>query len=210
MKLLSATPSPFARKARIALHEKGIPFELVTEVPWNRDATAPRHNPLGKIPVLLLDDGESIYESGFIVEYLELKYPAVPLLPRDADGIIAARRIEVLCDGACDAMVLLFIERQREPGRQSPEWIARQAAKIDAAVDEVARRIDPATPFACGEHFGLADIAVGCLLGYLDLRYPAQPWRRHPHLVALYERLAERDSFQRTVPVAQVLADRVA
>ena len=110
MKLLSATPSPYARKVRIALHEKGIAFELVTEVPWNAGATAPRHNPLGKIPVLMLDDGECFYESRFILEYLELRFPQPALYPRNVDQLLAAKRLEVLADGACDAVVLVFME----------------------------------------------------------------------------------------------------
>jgi glutathione S-transferase len=210
VKLLSATPSPYARKARIALHEKGLPFELVTEVPWNSDASAPRYNPLGKIPVLMLDDGECIYESRLIVEYLELKHPHPPLFPNDIDDLIAAKRLEVLADGACDAVVLTFIERQRAPAQQSRAWLQRQAGKIEAAVDEVARRIDPRAEFAVGDRFGLGDIAVGCLLGYLDLRYPELAWRRHDHLRALFERLSQRASFRETVPVAQTLSSKVA
>jgi glutathione S-transferase len=210
MKLLSATPSPYARKARIALHEKGLPFELVTEVPWNGDASAPRFNPLGKVPVLMLDDGECVYESRLIVEYLELKHPWPPLFPKDADALIAAKRLEVLADGACDAVVLMFIERQREADKQSPAWLQRQAGKIAAAVDEIARRVAPGTEFAVGDSFGLGDIAVGCVLGYLDLRYPELDWRRHEHLQALFDRLSQRTSFRETVPVAQTISTKVA
>lgn len=210
MKLLSATPSPFARKARVALHEKSVSFELMTEVPWNSDATAPRFNPLGKIPVLLLDDGETIYESRLIVEYLELKYPEPPLYPKDVDALIAAKQLEVLADGACDAVVLMFIEKQRAADQQSAAWMQRQAGKVAAAVDDIARRIAPGSAFAVGSRFGLGDIAVGCLLGYLDLRYPEQPWRRHAHLVDFFERLSQRPSFRQTVPVAQTISSKVA
>ena len=210
MKLLSATPSPYARKARIALHEKGLAFELVTEVPWNSDASAPRFNPLGKIPVLMLDDGDCIYESRLILEYLELKHPEPALFPKEVDALIAAKRLEVLADGACDAVVLIFIERQRAPGQQSLDWMQRQAGKVAAAVDEVARRIAPDSEYAVGSRFGLGDVAVGCLLGYLDLRYPELPWRKHAHMAALYERLSRRPSFQRTVPVAQTISSKVA
>jgi glutathione S-transferase len=210
MKLLSATPSPYARKVRIALHEKGIPFELLTEVPWNRDASAPRYNPLGKIPVLLLDDGDSVYESRLILEYLELKHPTPPLLPKDPDGIIAAKRLEALADGVCDALVLIFIERNRDRAKQSPDWIERQTAKVRAGVDEIARRVRPDTPFANGGAFGLGDIAVGSLLGYMGLRFPELDWQRHAHLAALFDRLGERESFRRTLPSAQTISDRVA
>ena len=75
MKLLSATPSPYARKVRIALIEKALPYELITEVPWDEDTQTAKLNPLEKLPVLCLDDGTTIYESSYILEYLEIKYP---------------------------------------------------------------------------------------------------------------------------------------
>ena len=98
-RLISATPSPYARKVRIALAEKGLPFELLTEVPWDGTTSTPKFNPLEKLPILLLEDGTSIYELSYILQYLELKHPDPPLLPQDVDGILAARKLEVLCDG---------------------------------------------------------------------------------------------------------------
>lgn len=211
MRLLSATPSPFARKVRIVLAEKGIPFELVTEVPWNSDASVPRYNPLGTVPVLILDDGTCYYDSGFIVQYLELTCPEPALLPRDVPGILAHRRLEVLCDGICDAVVLTVIEGARPEALRSPIWVERQRGKIRRALDEVARLVSARAPFACGERFGLADVALGCALGYLDVRLPDEDWRRaHPHLAVHHQRLAERASFAATVPSPQTLRDRVA
>ena len=107
-KLISATPSPYARKVRIALQEKRLPFELVTEVPWDSTTSTPKYNPLEKLPVLILEDGSSVYESS--LQYLELKYTETPLLPEDVDGRLEARRFEVLCAGVCDAVVLTFFE----------------------------------------------------------------------------------------------------
>lgn len=210
MKLLSATPSPFARKARIALHEKGLPFELLTEVPWNRDASASRYNPLGKIPVLLLEDNRCIFESRLIVEYLELKHPTPALMPKDVDLLVAAKQVEALADGACDAVVLMFIEQQRDAHQQSSAWMQRQAGKVQAAVQEIARLVDPDKAFVVGDQFGLADIAVGCLLGYLDVRFPELNWRQHTHLASLFERLSRRESFLQTIPVIQVVTSKVA
>lgn len=209
MRLLSATPSPYARKARIALAEKGIAFELVTEVPWHADAQAPRHNPLGKIPVLIPDDGgEPVYESRFILEWLEAKHPRPRLLPDDADGVLAARRLEVLADGVCDAAVLSLLEATRE--QPSQVWIDRQRRKITAGVAEIARLVPPGARHAVGDRFGLADIAIGSMLGYLSLRQPWFDWRTpHPHLAALFDRLSERPSFRDTVPVPQTIAERV-
>jgi glutathione S-transferase len=126
--LISATPSPYARKVRIALAEKDIPFELITEVPWDNATSTPKYNPLEKLPVLLLEDGGSVYESRFILEYLELKYPQPRLLPDDVDEIIAAKRVEVLCDGICDACVLISGNAGvRKPTRAKPGFRASSA-----------------------------------------------------------------------------------
>ena len=211
LRLISATPSPYARKVRIVLHEKSLTFELITEVPWNRDASAPRFNPLGKIPVLLLDDGSSLYESSFIVEYLELSHPNPKLVPDAMPLRLQHRRIEVLADGLCDALVLILIERSREPLRQSELWIDRQRGKAERALAEIARLISPDTDFATGDVFGLADIALGCALGYLDLRFAQIDWRtQHRHLLPLYERLSSRESFKTTRPEIQTISDQVA
>ncbi len=204
MRLLSATPSPYARKARIALAEKGLPFELVSEVPGNADASAPRHNPLGKIPVLILDDGTTVYESRLILEWLEVKHPRPPLFPADPDELLAAKRLEVLADGVCDAFVLLFWERRRPEAHRSLPWMDRQTRKIEGGLREVARLVPPGSRHCVGDRFGLADIAVGTMLGYLLARFPELDWTAaHPHLADLHARLSERPSFAATVPVPQ-------
>lgn len=207
--LLSATPSPYARKVRIALIEKGIPFELKTEVPWDSTTETPRYNPLEKLPVLITDSGEGIYESRFILEWLEVKHPLIPLLPHDEDGRLAARQMEVLADGVCDAFVLLFFEMKREPEKQSPEWIARQRRKIDGGLREIARRIGK-REFAVGNRFGLADIAAATVVGYLSVRFPDLDWRsQHPDLAAYSDRMEQRPSLAATRPVPQKISDKV-
>ena len=215
MTLISATPSPYARKVRIALAEKSIPFELVTEVPWNDTTATPRHNPLEKLPVLILEDGTSVYESHHILEWIEAKHPTPPLLPADIDGRLFARQVEVVADGVCDALVLLFWERNRAPEHRSAEWQARQLRKVDGGIRALAEWVaqgqeeGAAKPFIQGR-FGLADIAAGTVCGYLDVRFPDHPWRaRHPALSAYSRALERRPSFAATVPVAQVIADKV-
>jgi glutathione S-transferase len=209
LKLISATPSPYARKVRIALAEKGLPFELITEVPWNRSTSTPKYNPLEKLPVLILEDGSSVYESSFILQYLELKYPQPPLLPGDVDGTIAARRLEVLCDGICDAVVLSFFEQMRSEEGRSQHWLDRQRRKIDGGVREMARLVGDRT-FAVGDEFGLGDIAVGTALGYLLVRFPEFDWRsQYPDLAAFSVRIEARPSFANTVPVRQMISDKV-
>ena len=206
--LISATPSPYARKVRIALAEKGLPFELLTEVPWDSTTTTPRYNPLEKLPILLLGDGSSVYESSYILQYLELKHPQVPLVPKDIDGHLAARKLEVLCDGVCDAVVLSLFEKMRAGGG-SPEWLARQRRKIEGGMAEMARLVGQ-RQWAVGESFSLGDIAVGTAAGYVSLRYPDLAWRTlHPDLAVLCERLVQRKSFTDSMPVAQTISDKV-
>ena len=208
LQLISATPSPYARKVRIALAEKGIAFELLTEVPWNDTTSTPKFNPLEKLPVLILEDGSSVYESSYILQYLELKYPTPPMLPADVDGILAARKLEVLCDGVCDALVLTFFERMRGEGA-SPEWTARQRRKIDGGVKEMARLVGKGD-WAVGNRFSLGDIAAGTVVGYMTVRFPELPWRtQYPDLAALSDRLEQRPSFKNSVPHAQKITDKI-
>jgi glutathione S-transferase len=213
-RLISATPSPYARKVRIALAEKGIPFELTTEVPWESTTATPAYNPLEKLPVLVLPDGRGIYESRFILEWLEAKYPDPPLLaPAGTEDALAARQVEVVADGICDALVLLFWERARDEAHRSGPWTARQRRKVDGglrALAATAEARDGGRAWLVGDRFGLAEIAAGAVLGYLDVRFPEHPWRHeHPALVRLAWRVAERPSFRSTVPAPQRIADRV-
>lgn len=208
MRLISATPSPYARKVRIALAEKGIAFDLVTEVPWNEDTTLPLYNPLEKLPVLLLHDGTSLFESSYILEWLERRYPRPPLLPADDDGILEAKRYQVLADGVCDAFVLMFFERQRGEQASAP-WIARQKRKVEGGLTAIAASIGE-RPTAVRDEFGLGDIAVGSALGWLRIRFPELDWPgRWPNLARYTARLEERPSFRETVPSPQTIRDRV-
>jgi glutathione S-transferase len=206
--LISATPSPYARKVRIALLEKRIPFELLTEVPWHGATTTPRHNPLEKLPILLLEDGSSVYESSYILEYLELTHPEPPLLPKDLPGHLAARKLEVLCDGICDAVVLSLLENTRE-GAASKPWLARQRRKIEGGLAEMARLV-AGRQWAVGETFTRGDIAVGTATAYVSLRFAELAWRgQRPELAQFADRLAQRESFKATLPSAQVISERV-
>jgi glutathione S-transferase len=207
MRLISATPSPYARKVRIALAEKGIPFELVTEVPWNNDTSLPLYNPLEKLPVLLTDDGGSVYESSHILDWIERKYPQPALVPSDDDGYLEAKRVQVVADGACDALVLSFFERARpEP---SAAWLARQMRKVEGGLGDLARTLGD-RGFMVRDSFGLGDIATGCVLGYLEVRFPDMLWRERFAVLARFaDRMAERASFRDTVPYPQIIRDVV-
>ena len=200
MKLIIATPSPFARKARIALLEKGLPHHVEVHNPWQSRIAA---NPLGKVPALVLDDARVLHDSSVIVEYLDTLGAAPALIPSDPALRVAHKQIEALADGICDAVVLIVTERARPAQQQSPAWIERQAAKIGPALDELERLLGGRRHFSA-HGLGLAEIATGCALGYLDLRYPELDWRaRRPGLAGLAAALQERPSFAATIPRAQ-------
>lgn len=208
-KLISATPSPYARKVRIALLEKGIPFELITEVPWDNTTQTPKYNPLEKLPILLTPAGGSVYESRYILEWLEAKHPTPPLLPDDVDGKLAARHVEVLADGVCDAFLLSFFERMRAPDLRSKEWMARQQRKVEGGLAAI-ESIVTGRQYAVGDRFGLGDIAAATVFAYLCVRDTTTDWRkRHPGLAGYSDRMEQRPSLAATRPVPQKISDKV-
>lgn len=195
MKLVVATPSPFARKARIALLEKNLPHEVIVQNPWQ---TRIAGNPLGKVPALLLDDGRVVHDSSVILEYLETLDAPPRLIPADPAQRVQHKQVEAVADGICDAVVLIVTERARPPEKQSAEWIARQAGKLPPSLGFLAQEV------AGSAGFGLAELATGCALGYLDLRYPELDWRAaHRGLTSFFERLSARPSFLATIPKVQ-------
>ena len=195
MKLVVATPSPFARTARIALLEKNLPHEVIVQNPWQ---TRIAGNPLGKVPALLLDDGRVVHDSSVILEYLETLDAPPRLIPAHPAQRVQHKQVEAVADGICDAVVLIVTERARPPEKQSAEWIARQAAKLPPSLDFLAQEV------ACSAGFGLRELATGCALGYLDLRYPELDWRAaHPGLRSFFEDVSARPSFAATPPKVQ-------
>jgi glutathione S-transferase len=200
LKLIASLTSPFARKVAIALAEKKYEYQLVEATPWGTDNAVHTWNPLGKLPVLLLDDGTSLYDSRVIVEYLDTVSPVARLIPEPVRQRIAVKRWEALADGINDAALALVVEGRRPLRQQSKEWIARQQRKVDEGVAELARELGDKA-WCNGEAYSLADIATGCTLGYLDLRHPDLPWRsNHPNLARLAEKLAKRPAFLDTAP----------
>ncbi|MBI3140659.1 MAG: glutathione S-transferase [Rhodocyclales bacterium] len=200
MKLIGTLTSPYVRKARIVLAEKKIEYEFVLDSPWNADTGVPQHNPLGKVPVLVLDDESTLFDSRVIVEYLDSVTPNNRLLPAPGRERIRIKRWEALADGVCDAAASAFLEARRPKGEKSPSWIARQKDKINRSLEMVAEELDE-HPWCTGNVFSLADIAVGAALGYLVFRFPDIDWRtQHPNLSRLYDELMARPSFAETVP----------
>lgn len=202
LKLLYAPTSPYARKVRIALAEKKMECQFVEMTPWPVDSPVQQVNPLGKIPVLMLDDDTPLYDSRVIVEYLDNVSPVSRLIPEPARQRIVVRRWEALADGMSDAAVAVVQERKRPAEQQSAEFIERQQRKMIAGLAEMARDLAD-KPWCNGEAYSLADIATGCMLGYLDLRHGEIGWRRdYPNLARHADKLAKRASFADTVPPA--------
>jgi len=202
MKLIASLTSPYARKVRIALAEKKIEYELVAAAPFAADSTVPSFNPLGKVPVLVLDDGTNLFDSRVIVEYLDTVSPVSRLIPEPSRQRIVVKRWEALADGICDAASTIVLEGRRPAKVQSKDWIDRQRLKIDRGVAELAAELGE-RPWCNGEAYSLADIATGCALGYLDFRHPGIDWHeQYPNLVKLAEKLAKRSSFADSLPPA--------
>lgn len=200
LQLIASPTSPFARKVAIVLAEKKIESQLVDASPWADGNPVHAWNPLGKVPVLVLDDGTCLYDSRVIVEYLDSVSPVSRLIPEQSRQRIMVKRWEALADGICDAAVAIVVETRRPVRQQSKDWNARQRRKVVTGVAEMARELGDKA-WCNGEGYSLADIAVGCALGYLDLRLPETGWRiAHPNLGRLAEKLAKRPSFHDSAP----------
>ena len=200
MKLIGSYTSPFVRKVRIVLAEKKMECEFEIDSPWTADSAVPNHNPLGKIPVLLLDDGTPLFDSRVIVEYIDNVTPNNKLFPAPNRERIEVKRWEALADGLLDAAVAALLEGKRPDGEKSAGWIERQLGKVDRSLALMADELGEKN-FCMGTHFSMADIAVGTALGYLNFRFPAIDWQeRHTNLAKLYDKLMQRPSFAESVP----------
>ena len=203
MKLIGSLTSPYVRKVRMVAIEKHIELDFVVDIPWNADSKVPDSNPLGKVPVLVLDDGSTLFDSRVIVEYLDTVTPVSRLIPEGSRQRIAVKRWEALADGITDAAALIYLERtKRAPEHQSQEWIARQEQKVLRGLEAMAEELGE-KKWCTGDLMNLSDIAVGCTLGYLDFRFAEINWREaHPNLAKLAERLNETQPFKDTAPKA--------
>ena len=204
MKLIGALTSPYVRKVRIVMAEKKLDFNLVLEDVWNSDEIL-KANPLGKVPCLVMEGSEAIFDSRVIVEYLETLSPVGKLIPAAGRERVEVRTWESLADGVLDAAILARLEatwKGRSDEQRSPAWIDRQLSRVNGGVAAMSRGLG-SKPHCAGIHFSLADIAVGCALGYLDFRFPQIDWRGpHANLARLYDKLAARQSFIDSMPPA--------
>jgi glutathione S-transferase len=200
MQLLTTLTTPFGRKIRLVLLERAIDCEIVIDVPTAEDSRVPHVNPLGKVPVLLLEDGQSLFDSPVIAEYLDM-LPAAGgrLLPADRHLRLAVRQWESAADGISDAAAAIFMEKLRPSHLQSEVWMARQYGKIARGLAYLSAQLGERS-YCVANQFSLADIAVGCALGYLDLRFAAMDWRTdYANLAQLSLRLHSRPAFQQTI-----------
>jgi len=202
MKLIGSVTSPYVRKVRVVLAEKKLDYVFELENVWSPDTKISASNPLGKVPCLVMEDGSAMYDSRVIAEYLDTLTPVCKLLPANSRDRANVKVWEALADGVADAAVLAFLERTQRPAElQSPAWIERQMGKVRAGLQVMSDNLGE-QPFCMGIHYTLADVAVGCMLGWLLLRFPAIAWRdEHPNLARLFDKLSERPSFKDTVPV---------
>ena len=199
MKLVGSKTSPYVRKCRVILAERALPFEFVEESAWNAGTTVPRYNPLNKVPALVMDDGESIYDSRVICEYLDA-ISGGTLLPSDPAQRARVRRYEALGDGLADAGITVFLERKREASRQDPAWIARQLDKVKAALAAIEVAIGGGD-YLGGKQPNMADIACACALFWSEFRMPELNVRQdHARIRAWAERMEARPSFASTRP----------
>jgi glutathione S-transferase len=201
MKIIGSLTSPYVRKVRIVFLEKKVEAALELENVWAPDTTMSSINPLGKVPCLLLDDGEAIYDSRVIVEYADTLSPVSKLIPAESRERATVKTWEALADGVLDAGILARLEATWRPTeQQSQAWIDRQMDKTAKAIREMSEQLG-GNAWCHGNQMTLADIAVGCGLGYLLFRFPAVQWQeQYPNLDRLYQKLMQRPSFIDTAP----------
>lgn len=199
MKLRSSLTSPFVRKVRVVAIETGQDkeIELLATVPADPAARLSEHNPLSKVPALVLDDGSTLYDSRVICEYLDSRHQGRKLFPAAGPQRWNALRQQALADGMMDAAVLRMMESRRsEPSQRSADWEARQKLKMEQGLDALEKE---APRLAADLDIGLLSIAI--MLDYFDFRFHIEDWRRGRSALAKWHQgIGTRSSFSATMP----------
>ncbi len=198
--LFISLTSPFARKVRVTLHEKGVADQVVEQIadPWQDDPGLLAVNPLLQVPALRLGDGLCLGNSDTILGWVERSFPQPALWPVDNAERSRAESIAALAQGIIEYAVFIVLERRRAEAEQSPAMIARRQAGIEHALIALEARFDCAT-----DHFGLDAIGLACALAYLDFRHPDMAWRpRAPRLAGWLDWANRRPSMLATRPPA--------
>jgi glutathione S-transferase len=203
MKLIGSITSPYVRKVRAVMAEKKLDYVLVPEDVWSDTTHISELNPLGKVPCLIMEGGEAVFDSRVIVEYVDTLSPVGKLIPSAGRERAEVKTWEALADGLLDAAILARLEaiwKHRPAEQRSQAWIDYQLNKVRTAVTAMSAGLGDRS-YCVGNHLSLADIAVGCALSYLDFRFPDMDWRnRAPNLGRLLEKLMQRPSFIDTQP----------
>lgn len=203
MKLIGATASPYVRKVRVVMAEKKLDYQFVQENVWAADTTISASNPLGKVPCLVMEGGEAVFDSRVIVEYLDTLSPVGKLIPPQGRERAEVKTWEALADGVADAAILARLETvwaHRKEGERSQAWIDYQLRKVGDGLKSMSQGLGD-KPYCSGIHLSLSDIAVGCTLGWLEFRFPEIAWRsEYPNLGKLMDKLMQRPSFADTKP----------
>lgn len=202
MKLIGSPTSPYVRKVRIVFAEKKLDYQMETENVWEPDTKIQTFNPIGKVPCLLVEDEDAIYDSRVIVEYLDTLSPVSRLIPQAGRERTDVKCWEALADGLLDAAVMIIKEKQRPAEQISHDWIERQVGKVNAALAAMSKGLGDQS-FCTGINYSLADVTVGCALGYLDFRFADIDWRAtYPNLAQFYAKVSARPSFADSQPPA--------
>ena len=205
MKLIGSLSSPYVRKVRIVMAEKKLDYQFVLDDVWGPSSTIGESNPLGKVPCLVMEGGEAVFDSRVIVEYVDMLSPVGKLIPAGGRERIEVRTWEALADGLLDAAIMARLERTwagRSEAERSSAWIERQMVKVRACLVAMSQGLGDRA-WCAGNHFTLADISLGCALAWLEFRFPEVEWRTsQPNLARLADKLALRTTFIDTAPVA--------
>ena len=205
MKLIGSTTSPYVRKVRVVLAEKKLDYRLELQDVWAADTTIAQTNPLGKVPCLVMEGGDTLFDSRVIVDYLDTLSPVGKLIPAQGRERAEVKTWEALADGLVDAAILARLEATwagRQDSERSQAWMDRQLGKVQASLKSMSQGLGD-KPYCSGIHLSLSDIAVGCALGWLEFRYPELAWRtEYPNLGKLMDKLMQRASFADTKPGA--------
>ena len=203
MKLIGAVTSPYVRKVRIVMAEKKLDYQFISEDVWSAQTRIQESNPLGKVPCLIMEGGEAVFDSRVIVEYLDTLSPVGKLIPSGGRERAEVKTWEALADGLLDASILARLEAVwpgRTDGQRSQAWMDRQMDKVQQSLRAMSAGLAD-KPFCSGIHLSLSDIAVGCAVGYLNFRFPQIDWRTpYPNLHKLYDKLSQRQSFIDSLP----------
>jgi len=198
MRIIGNDASPYTRKVRVVAMEKRIDFTYEIDNPWSGGTIVTGFNPLGRIPVLVLEDGTALYDSRVIVEYLDNASPVAKLIPAPSRERIDVRRWEALADGVLDSGALARFELNRKPNMRSESWVDRQLGKVMAGIAEMNKLIGT-RPWCAGKSVSLADLCVGCALSWIEFRFPRLAWRDDAeNLARVLGKLEERPSFAGT------------